>query len=154
MNQGQRSGEIPGLFSTDVQANTSVDWSSDGQANNTVSDQGVNAKTQSMIMLGGKSLLTDLTVEKDNLDQGYVHSHRLLDNGMVFTLINAHHDMCLLLLAEIARVKRGGSIDMGNTNKLDPNVKQIDKIYVSLRDQKQVTLRRLVCPMLTFVLFV
>lgn len=79
MNQGQRSAEIPGLFSTD-QGNANVDWSSDGQTNNAVSNS--EAKNQnSMIMLGGKSLLTDLTVEKDNLDQGYVHSHRLLDNG-------------------------------------------------------------------------
>lgn len=139
MNQGQRSGEIPGLFSTDVQANAGVDWTSDGQANSAVPDQGVNSKNQSMIMLGGKSLLTDLTVEKDNLDQGYVHSHRLLENGRLFTPINAHHEMYfLLVVTEIARVKRGGSVDVGNTNKLDPNVKQLDKIYVSLRDQKQV----------------
>lgn len=99
MNQGQRSGEIPGLFSTDVQANAGVDWTSDGQANSAVPDQGVNSKNQSMIMLGGKSLLTDLTVEKDNLDQGYVHSHRLLENGRLVTPINAHHEMyfCWLL---------------------------------------------------------
>lgn len=83
----QRSTEIPGLFSSD-QGSANVDWSSDGQANNSVvSDQGVslagnNVQSQnSMIMLGGKSLLTDLTVEKDNLDQGYVHSHRLLVQG-------------------------------------------------------------------------
>lgn len=82
--QSQRSTEIPGLFSSE-QNNSTLDWSGDGQANSATADSGVaNVQGQnSMIMLGGKSLLTDLTMEKDNLDQGFVHSHRLLDNGNV-----------------------------------------------------------------------
>lgn len=137
--QTQRSSEIPGLFSTD-QGNPSVDWSSDGQANSAVQESNVgNVQNQnSMIMLGGKSLLTDLTMEKDNLDQGFVHSHRLLDNGRVGVLINAHHT-CFSCLhkTEIAKVKRGSS-DVGNMNQSDPTTKLSEKIYVSLRDQKQV----------------
>lgn len=128
--------EIPGLFSTD-QGNASVDWSSDGQANSAVPKSNVQNQN-SLIMLGGKSLLTDLTMEKDNLDQGYVHSHRLLDNGKMSTPIKARHT-CFSCLhkTEIAKVKRGSS-DVGNTNHSDPNARQSDKIYVSLREQKQV----------------
>lgn len=89
--QTQRSGDIPGLFSTDP-SNVSVDWSNDG-ANSAVPESNVgNVQNQnSMIMLGGKSLLTDLTMEKDNLGQGFMHSHRLLDNGRDSTPINTHH---------------------------------------------------------------
>ena len=79
--QGQRSAEIPGLFS--AENTTNVDWSNDAANNSSISDPAnTTAQSQnSMILLGGKSLLTDLTLEKDNLDQNFVHSHRLLDLG-------------------------------------------------------------------------
>ena len=92
--QGQRSADIPGLFSSD-QTSGNVDWSADNGANNNAAPAGSGeseANTQgqnSMIILGGKSLLADLTMEKDNLGQGYVHSHRLLEKGAVVR-INAH----------------------------------------------------------------
>jgi hypothetical protein len=77
--------EIPGLFSADQGNAANVDWSNDGQAGNGGPDGG--AAKQNMIMLGGKSLLADLTMEKDNLDQGFVHSHRLLDNGKALKFV-------------------------------------------------------------------
>lgn len=43
----------------------------------------------------------------------------------------------MFILPEIAKVKRGSS-DVGTINTSDPNMKQSEKIYVSLRDQKQV----------------
>lgn len=53
-------------------------------------------QNNSMILLGGKSLFSDLSMEKSNLDTSFVHSHRLLDLGMYSVrdgagfLINAH----------------------------------------------------------------
>lgn len=83
--QSQRSTEIPGLFSSD-HTKGHIDWSNDsanqeqrGGADAAVDSGASNA--QSQILLGGKSLLSDLTLEKDNLDTSFVHSHRLLDSG-------------------------------------------------------------------------
>ena len=92
--QGQRAADIPGLFNTE-QSNANVDWSSDNAANEAAQQESNMAQGQNMILLGGKSLLTDLTMEKGSLDQAYVHSHRLLDNGEASFLINAHPH-CLL----------------------------------------------------------
>lgn len=91
---GQRSTEIPGLFSSITdQSNSNVDWSNDTVGNdrlgaNPAADSGPanNQNQTSMILLGGKTLLTDLTMEKDNLDQGYSHAHRLLNTGKDFVV--------------------------------------------------------------------
>lgn len=84
-----------------------MDWSNDDTGHEQVVGTEVadphpsgvdNTQSQgsNMILLGGKSLLTDLTMEKNSLDASFVHSHRLLDNGRfacnleVFP-ISAHH---------------------------------------------------------------
>ena len=96
--QGQRNSKIPGLFSSDLSKNT-LDWTSDSTGQEQSVGQDVmesdtnlntsNTQNNSMIMLGGNSLLADLNMEKQGLDSGYVHSHRLLDQGkLTFQLMH------------------------------------------------------------------
>ncbi len=85
MNQGS---EIPGLYNTD-QTKVNPEWSNNShitqeRANLDTSygeqESGANPQ-QNVIILRGKSLLSDLILEKESLDQHYAHSHRLLESG-------------------------------------------------------------------------
>ena len=93
--------EIPGLYSGDQ----AKPWSNDGLTEDQPTGDGTDGfdpqdKT-SMILLRGKSLLTDLTLEKDSLDKNFVHAHRLLDAGLRFLPINAHHIYSRLFLQRL-----------------------------------------------------
>lgn len=130
--------EIPGLYATDQ---NNQDWSNatqqQQQTGNDANQQAdaINSQAQNnTILLRGKSLLTDLTLERDNLDQGFVHSRRLLDAGI---LINAH--CCSVhtpLPLEIQRVKLHGE----DVNPANQGMKQSDKVYVNMKDQKQASI--------------
>lgn len=82
--QTQRSTEIPGLFSSE-QNKGNTDWSNDNASQEQAGADAAagNDSQNNMILLRGKSLLTDLTLEKNSLDKGFVHSHRLLDAGEI-----------------------------------------------------------------------
>lgn len=147
-------GQIPGLYGSDK----NVDWSSDSMAQDRVTTDNPNVDNTSqgqnnnmMLLRSGKNSMTDLLREKDILGSNFVHSHRLLEAGEIPGLINAHQHVLklgsiltyfLLCCLEICKLQHGGTVDLSSA---DPDTRQCEKIYVSLKDQKQVKFSNSLC---------
>ena len=72
---------IPGLFSSEQSTTTSTPslFSSSATSVNTAAN--ANDGADRFIHLRGSGLVVELNNEKDNLDAGFVHSKRLIEEG-------------------------------------------------------------------------
>ena len=69
---------IPGLFSSGLQSQSSVSTATMYSGN---SAQNSNESMDRIIHLRGAGLISELTAEKENLEERFVHSKRLIDEG-------------------------------------------------------------------------
>lgn len=131
---------IPGLFSSEqsnLSSTTSAPSLFSGSATSVNTAANTTDGADRFIHLRGSGLIMELTNEKDNLDAGFVHSKRLIDEGeekliklCVLILIDAHRPF----ISEIARLQRGGA----EPALANPHAKQTEKVYIPYDAQKTV----------------